>query len=123
MVAISLDKYTNNAIKKGLENRVLFFFKRNKQTMLLVLLFVSLSFLCKLPKSLHLPNRIRNQLKKTLTKIPLSGRLRKVKSLNTVEIQTCFPEFLNVATNICFISFQTNKNHQNYDSICDIFFI
>lgn len=67
---------------------------------MLLLLFVLLSFLCKLPKLLHLPNRIRNQQGKTLTKIPLLGWLRKVKSLNTDEIQTCFPEFLNVATNV-----------------------
>jgi hypothetical protein len=39
----------------------------------------------------------------------LLGWLRKVKSLNTVKIQTCFPEFLNVATNVSLIPFHTNK--------------
>ncbi len=69
------------------------FFYKTKKLKQIVLASFLLSSLCMLPNLLHLPNRIRNQLEKTLTKIPLLGWLRKVKSLNTVKIQTCFPEF------------------------------
>lgn len=45
------------------------------------------------------------------------GWIEKVKSLNTVKIQTCFPEFLNVATNVSLISNPSNKNYKNYPPI------
>ena len=34
-----------------------------------------------------------------------------------MKIQTCFPEFLNVATNVSLISFLTNKNQINFYKI------
>ena len=51
--------------KKDSQSRVLFLSDNQTKLIALSLLFFSLYML---PKLLHLPNRIRNQLKKTLTK-------------------------------------------------------
>ncbi len=42
------------------------------------------------------------------------GLIKKVKSLSTVKIQTCFPEFLNVGTNVSVIFFRSNKNPNQF---------
>ena len=73
-----------------------------------------LSFLCKLPTNNLQPNIERRQLRKTLTKTLLLGWLRKVKNLNTEKIQTCFPEFLNISTNVSVLFFTSNKNANQF---------
>lgn len=73
-----------------------------------------LSFLYRLPTDNLQPNIERRQLRKTLTKILLLGWLRKVKNLNTEKIQTCFPEFLNISTNVSVLFFTSNKNANQF---------
>ena len=73
-----------------------------------------LSYLCRLPTNNLQPNIEERQLRKTLTKTLLLGWLRKVKNLNTEKIQTCFPEFLNIGTNVGLLFFTGNKNANQF---------
>ena len=101
-----------NGIKKGLMKMSPFLFKI-KLSLKVILLFL-LFLLCIFPIALHQSNIERNLLRRTLTKILLLGWLKKVKSLNTVKIQTCFPEFLNVSTNVCLLFFLSNKKPNQF---------